>query len=178
MNRLITLDDVRPLDMFGCPPDDFWEKKACKLMKSSIFHVGCFVEPVYDPGTLKITDWMTSESINTGVDFTRLGGRHVRVYRRTPDSPVTPYDIRLVHSECGALPYGWAVNLLTAAWFISTYYLHKPFPYVKVKSPNCVKWYATIRDVLGCPVVPADQYVIEKALEDNMEYIGDLNISE
>lgn len=170
------LNDIKPFYFAGVPPVGRLQNILCKIMDAKTFHWLVFVKPIKDENG-KMIDWVTSETIDTGTDITRLAGRHVRAYRIKSDPVVDPLELIDIHSEYGALPYNMGLNILTGTWFIATHYLHKAFPVIKPKSFNCVTWVDIIAGLKGFELVPDNQYVTEKALEESplIEYLGEVN---
>jgi hypothetical protein len=81
-----------------------------------------------------------------------------------------------IHAEYGALPYNWMLNFRTAWWYICKYYLHRMVLVIKPKAMNCVTWVDIFAANLGYELVPDNQYVTDRALEESplVEYVGDI----
>jgi hypothetical protein len=173
---MMNLKDLKSGDMFGCYPHGFWETNICKAEHCKTFHWGLFVSSV-DDDKGNLSDWVTSETISTGTDISRLAGRKVRVYRVKSLPTVDPINLVLIHSEYGDLPYNMDLNFRTAIWYFFGHYLHMALPVIKPKKFNCITWVDLVMGILGYQIVPTNQYVTEAALEQSpmVDYLGDVN---
>jgi hypothetical protein len=172
----VELSDIKRGDLFGQPPTNWWERLACRAQGAKTFHWGWLMSPIIENG--QIVDWATSEAISTGVDVTRLAGRHVYVKRIKTLPEIAPDEAIDIQSEYGDLPYDWEVDVLSAIWYAFKYYLGKPFPFIKTKGLNCLQWVICYAAERGVTLFPPDQYPTEKALESSplIDNVGEVNI--
>lgn len=170
------LDEIKKGDIFGQPPDNWWERWACRVQGARFFHFGWFVNPIVEDG--QIVDWATSEAISTGVDMTRLDGRRVGVMRIIVLPEPSLSELVTIHSDYGDLPYNWEVNFLTAIWYVAKHYLGKTIRVIKTHGLNCIGWVVCYGVERKVQLIPPNQYVTEAALESSplIEYIGEVNL--
>lgn len=171
IDHKISFQNIECGDLFGQPPTKWYEKWACKLQKSKTFHWGWFICPVINKSGV-IIDWVTSESISTGVDVTRLGNRQVYIYGIRGADKLDPIKGLEIHSEYGDLPYGWEANFWTAIYYIAWYYFKKviriPVLVSKTsRSLNCVGWVLCYAWERGYEILPNNIPPNSKVLEES-----------
>jgi len=173
----IGLQDIKPGDLFGVPPNGGFQRWCCDLEDCITFHWGFFVTPIpLSPVTP--TDWVVSESILKGVAITRLDRRNVYVYRIKRVTAIDPSELIQFHSIYGSTLYNWQADFRTATWFIARHYLGKVLPVInKGNGYNCIEWDVLMAQYLGYTLCPSNQYVTEETLENNpfLDLVGVVN---
>jgi hypothetical protein len=193
----ITLNDLKPGDLFGNPPGVWWTQEICRLQGSKTFHWGIFVDP---------QNRIITESIGKGTAVTRYDiYPQSHVYRIKAAQNITSQDILNAIADYGRSTYNMGENFSTAwnylldswlplypwegppvpSWFPgwpwntavkTAYTFTKPF-----NTPvNCILYVALITQQLGYQILPEGDLVIEVNMENSpyLEYLGLLELPE
>lgn len=161
----MTNNIIKPADLFGTEPRNWWQKWLCSLIGAKTFHWGAFVMNVGNPDNMR--DWVTSESKAKGTSLSRFIYEHALVYRIHALENVELEQLIAIHSEYGDLPYDWIVGFRTAIWWIAKHYLGKIIRVIHDKPVNCQEWVVLFASELGHKIIPDNEYPMCTNLENS-----------
>jgi len=119
--------------------------------------------------------YICSESLGKGTSVTRFVYPKSYIYRikKLRHEPET-YRLVSFHSWRGEVDYDYAVNFLTAIWFLFKHYLKIVLPIVKNHKFNCQEWVVYMAYCLGHKIIPEDEYpyCINLEKSEALEYLG------
>jgi hypothetical protein len=153
--------------LFATPPEQWWAKWICKILKAKTFHWGMIVQKTSSG------DWITTESMGKGTALFRLWGRKVYVYK-IKGLKTTPKKIYEIHSAYGDAPYDFGVYIHTAIWWLLRHYLGVVIPVVRDRKFHCQEWICLLACELVVKIIPDDEYPICINLEHSpyLKYLG------
>jgi hypothetical protein len=170
INRILTIDELKPGDLFGVPPSSWWQRWLCSIIQAKTFHWGVLVGR--DAG-----GWITSESLGKGTALGRFVYERAYIYRmKNLGYEPSLEDLISIHSHYGDLPYDWDVSLQTAAGWLLQHYLGKTLPRWHDSEVNCQEWVVLVASELGCRLIPEDEYPMSVNLERSpyLQYLGEI----
>jgi len=161
---------IKPGDLFGTPPDNWWQRLICRIIGAHSFHWGCFISDDAN------STWVITESIGKGVALTRFNYPRAYVYRIKDIGEVSWKRLINIVADYGDYPYDWEVAFRMAIWWLLRHYFNKVLPIQHDKEVNCVEWVALICNELGVKIVNDEDYPTPENLEYSsyLQFIGEV----